>query len=104
MEFYPIDDRVILEKVDAPDTTSGGVIMPHINQEIFFHGKVIAVGPGGKSLLTGERIPMTIEKGDIVLFPQVHSKVLEFQGEEYYCIKEVEILSIIKGDISWQKN
>ena len=102
--FEPIADKIIVKATDTNDTTEGGVILPDIAQEDTMQAEVIAVGPGGKSLLTGERIPMTIEKGDIVLFPQVHSKVLEFQGEEYYCIKEVEILSIIKGDISWQKN
>ena len=96
MKFNPIEDRVVLEVSHQEEgTTLGGVIMPDLAKEINIFGKVIAVGPGLWNQ-SGTRNSMQCTVGDKVFFPKVMGKQVEFNDDEYYIIKECEILTIIK--------
>jgi chaperonin GroES len=93
--FNPIDDRIILKKLDPADTTSGGVILPDTSQEGTLTGEVIAVGPGLWNI-NGTRNTMQCEVGNHIVYPKFGAKLIEVENEEFYVIKEQEVLSIIK--------
>ena len=93
--FEPVADKIILRKLEANDTTDGGVILPDIAQEDTWTGEVIAVGPGA-ILLDGKRTPMQCKVGDTVVYPKMGAKKLEHNGDEYIVCKENDILTVIK--------
>lgn len=97
--FNPIEDRIILKTLeDETTTTTGGVIMPDMGLDGSLHllGDVIAAGPGLNSLVNIKRCEMQCKVGDKVLFPKNLAKKVEVEEEEYYIIKECEVLTIIK--------
>ena len=98
MKLTPIEDRVILKPVDAADMTSGGVILPDMNQEGSIIAKVIAVGPGRPCLFNGDKVvPMVTKVGDVVALPKFGAAKVEVDGEECIVIKENEILTILES-------
>ena len=99
MEFNPIEDRIIIEiSQEDVSTTSGGVIMPDLTKESNLFGKVVAIGPGMKSQVSGTYTPGQCKVGDRVLYQKNMSKLIEVDDVEYHIIKECEILTIIKED------
>ena len=93
-----IEDKIILEALEPEKLTSGGVILPDTSNEASDRGKVLHVGPGKSAVSNGTvgEIPMQCEVGDKVFFPKVMGKQVELDDDEYYIIKECEILTIIK--------
>ena len=92
--FEPVADKVIVKAQDANDTTDGGVILPDIAQEDTWRGEVVAVGPGAV-LLDGKYTPMQVKVGDIVIYPKMGTKKVEYKNEEYLIMKENDILTIL---------
>ena len=92
--FEPVADKVIVKAQDANDTTDGGVILPDIAQEDTWRGEVVAVGPGA-ILLDGKYTPMQVKVGDIVIYPKMGTKKVEYKNEEYLIMKENDILTIL---------
>ena len=92
--IYPISDKVVIEKLDDVDVTSGGVIMPDTTQEAVVKGKVVAAGPG-MMLISGERGNMQCKEGDIVLFLKNSARKVEIEGEELMIIREPDLETII---------
>ena len=92
--FEPVGDKIIIKALDANDTTDGGVILPDIAQEETWRGEVISVGPGGV-LLDGNLTPMQCKVGDIVVYPKMGVKKIDYKGEEYLIAKENDILTIL---------
>lgn len=95
--IYPLSDRVIIKKLSVADVETkldSGIIIPEtVNQKQTDKGKVIAVGEG-KYDNNGNIIPMSVKKGEIVLFQW--GDQIEFENEEYYIVSESNILAIIK--------
>ena len=91
--FQPIDQRVILKQIDQSGKTSGGVIIPDTTQEGTEHAEVISVGPG-RQLENGDRNVMQCKVGDIVVIPKSGFHRFDSEGEEYYIIREIDILTI----------
>jgi len=94
--FLPIADKVIIKKIENEGQTSGGVIIPDTTQEGSRHAEVIAVGPG-RILENGERTEMQCIAGDTVVFPKV-GNVIEVEGEEFYVVREIDILTILEKE------
>ena len=95
--FIPIADKVVIKKIENEGQTAGGVIIPDTTHEGTRHAEVIAVGPG-RGLENGTRFEPQVKVGDIVVFPKV-GNVFEADGEEYYIVREIDILTIInKGE------
>ena len=95
MKMIPIEDRVLLTPLDASDVTSGGVILPDMNQEGAILAKVIAVGPGRMSV-QGNLIKTVTSVGDVVLAPKFGSVKAEIEGEEYLVCREGELITILE--------
>ncbi len=91
----PLTDKVIVQKLDPEEKTSGGIIIPDSAKEKPQEGKVIAVGPG---LVDdkGQRKPIDVKEGDCVLFAKYSGTEVKLDGEEYLILSERDILAIVK--------
>lgn len=94
IKFRPLDDRVLVEPSEAEETTSGGIILPDTAREKPQRGKVISVGPG-KLLDNGERGPMDVKAGDIVIYGKYSGTEVEFGTDTYVVVRENDILAIV---------
>ena len=95
MKIKPLQDRVIVKRVDEEEKTAGGIIIPDTAKEKPQQGKVLAVGPG-KVLEGGTRVDMTVKKGDKVLFGKYSGSEVKLDGEEILIMREDDILGIIE--------
>ncbi len=92
MSLKPLDDRVVVEPLDAEETTSGGIVLPDAAQEKQQRGKVIAVGPG-HLLDSGERCAVSVKVGDEVLFGKYGGTDIELDGKDVKVLRESDILA-----------
>ena len=92
----PLEDRVLIEPISEKPKTKTGIVIPDTtDKEKPEQGKVIAVGPG-RIDSNGNRIPMDIKKGDIVLFTKYGPNEIKINNKEYLIAKEEDVLAIIK--------
>lgn len=91
----PIGDRVIVKVQDEEEKTVGGIVLASNAKEKPTQGEVIAAGEGAYSS-TGEKIPMTVKKGDVVLFNKYAGSEVEYEGEKYLVLQEKDVLAIVK--------
>lgn len=87
----PLDDRVVIEVLNAEEKTSGGILLPDTAKQKPQQGKVIAVGPG-RMLEGGTRAELAVKVGDIVLFGKYSGSDVEVNGQEYKIMRESDIL------------
>ena len=95
MGFRPLQDRVLVRRVDAEEKTKGGIIIPDSAQEKPQEGEVVAVGNG----VVGddnERVPLEVKKGDRILFGKWSGTEVNVDGEELMIMKESDILGIVE--------
>lgn len=95
MKIKPLADRVVVERIEEEETKKGGIILPDTAKEKPIRGKVIAVGPGRLDD-KGNRVPMEVKKGDIVLFGKYAGQEIKINNKEYLIMREDEILAIIE--------
>jgi chaperonin GroES len=96
IKLRPLDDRVVVEPLDAEETTSGGIVLPDSAQEKPQRGKVVAVGVG-KLLDSGNRGELSVAVGDEVIFGKYGGSEVEVDGNEYKIMRESDILAKILG-------
>ncbi|MFM8841890.1 MAG: co-chaperone GroES [Actinomycetota bacterium] len=89
----PLEDRVVVKPLDAETTTASGLVIPDTAKEKPQEGKVVAVGPGRFD--DGERVPMDVKEGDVVLYSKYGGTEVKFGGEEYLVLSARDILAII---------
>ena len=92
MKLKPLDDRVVVEPVEAESITAGGIVLPDAAKEKPQRGKVRAVGPG-RLLESGSRCEMSIGVGDEVLFSKYGGTDIEIEGKEVKILRESDILA-----------
>ena len=95
MKLKPLQDRVIVQRVEEETKTRGGIIIPDTAKEKPAEGKIIAVGEG-KTTDDGKRIPLSVQEGDRVLFGKYSGTEVKVEGEEYLIMREDDILGIIE--------
>lgn len=96
MKIKPLGDRVVIEPVHEDQKTKSGIVLPDTaSKERPEKGKVIAVGEG-KLSKSGERMPMDVKKGDMVLFTKYGPTEIKIDGKEYLIAQESDILGIIE--------
>jgi chaperonin GroES len=96
MNIRPLADKVIIQRTEAESKTAGGIVLPDSAKEKPKRGKVIAVGEG-KILDNGSRAPMSVKKGQEVLFTSYAGAEVKMDGKEYLIMDESEIMAIIEG-------
>ncbi len=91
-KLRPLDDRVVVEPMEAEEKTSGGIVLPDTAQEKPQRGTVIAVGPG-KLLDSGNRGQLSVAVGDEVIYSKYGGTDIEIDGEEVKILRESDILA-----------
>ena len=86
----PLQDRVVIKKVEAEEKTSGGLILTSAAKEAPQMAEVVAVGPGTKDE------PMELKVGDRVIFSKYGGTEVKYQGEEYTIMRQSEILAVVE--------
>jgi chaperonin GroES len=94
MKIKPLNDRVLVLRVDPEPKTKGGIIIPDTAKEKPQEGKVVAVGPG-KMGEDGNRIPPEVKPGDRILFSKYAGNEIRIDDLEHVVMREDEILAII---------
>jgi chaperonin GroES len=95
MNVRPLQDRIIVERVEEETTTAGGLIIPDTAKEKPQNGKVLAVGQG-KKLPDGKTVPMDVKVGDKVLFGKYSGSEIKLDGKEYLIMREEDILCVVE--------
>ena len=95
MKIRPLQDRIIVKRVEEEEKTKGGIIIPDTAKEKPIEGKVIAVG-NGKVLEDGKVRPLDIKAGDRVLFSKYAGTEVKLDGVEHLIMREEDILGVIE--------
>jgi chaperonin GroES len=94
MKIRPMNDRILVVRVEEEKKTAGGIIIPDTAKEKPQEGKVVAVGPG-KMGDDGKRIAMEVKKGDRILFSKYAGTEIKMDGVEHIFMREDDILGIL---------
>ena len=94
MKLRPLQDRILVQRVEEETTTKGGIIIPDTAKEKPAEGKVIAVG-NGKLGEDGKRIALEIKAGDRILFGKYAGTEVKIEGEEFLIMREDDVLGVI---------
>ncbi len=95
MKIRPLQDRVIVKRIEEEEKTKGGIIIPDTAKEKPMEGKVIAVGKG-KVLEDGKVHPPDVKAGDRILFGKYSGTEVKIDGEEHLIMREDDILGVIE--------
>jgi chaperonin GroES len=95
MKLRPLQDRILVQRVEEEATTKGGIIIPDTAKEKPAEGKIFAVG-NGKVGDDGKRVPLEVKKGDRVLFGKYAGTEVKVDGNEYLIMREEDVLGVIE--------
>jgi chaperonin GroES len=95
MKLKPLQDRILVQRIEEEKTTKGGIIIPDTAKEKPAEGKVVAVG-NGKVGEDGKRVALEIKKGDRILFGKYSGTEVKISGEDYLILREDDVLGIIE--------
>jgi chaperonin GroES len=91
-KIRPLDDRVVVEPIEAEETTAGGIVLPDSAKEKPQRGKVLAVGPG-RLLDSGQRGELSVTVGDQVIYGKYGGTDIELSGDDVKILRESDILA-----------
>ncbi len=103
MKIHPLDDRVVIEILEAEEVTAGGIVLPDTAKEKQQRGKVVSVGPG-RLLESGVRAKCCVAAGDIVVFGKYSGTEVRVGETEYTIMKESDILAKEEGAAPGKKS
>ncbi len=95
MKIRPLADKVLVQRLEAENTTAGGIVLPDSAKEKPQRGKIVNVGQG-KTLDDGTVRKVQVKKGDIVLFTSYAGTDVKIDGKEYMIMDEASILAVIE--------
>lgn len=95
MKVKPLNDRVLVKRLEEMQMTKGGIYIPDTAKEKPVEGKVIAAGPG-KVNDQGNRLPLNVKEGDRILFGRYAGSEIKIEGEEYLMMREDDILAVVE--------
>ena len=93
MAVKPLNDRIVVKRIEEETKSSGGIIIPDTAKEKPIEGRVIAVGPGKWE--KGERRPLDLEEGQRILFGKYSGTEIKIGGEEHLILREEEVLAVV---------
>jgi len=96
MKIRPLNDRILVKRLEEEGKTAGGIIIPDSAKEKPAEGEIVAVG-AGKLNDKGERIAMDVKPGDRVLFSKYGGTDVKIEGEDYLIMREDDILGVVEG-------
>ena len=96
MKVRPLNDRILVKRLEEEEMTKGGIIIPDSAKEKPAEGEVVAVGKG-KINDKGERVQLDIEVGDRVLFSKYGGTDVKLDGVDHLIMREDDILAVVEG-------
>ena len=97
MNLKPLGDRLIVEPLEEEQTTIGGIVLPDTAVEKPQRGNVVSAGPGSRNVDTGDRIPMDVAEGDVVVFSKYGGTEIRVEGVDYLILRESDVLAKVVG-------
>ena len=97
MNLQPLDDRILVQRVQSEEKTAGGILLPDTAKEKPQKGKVIAVGDGKYDEDGEKRIPLDVAEGDEVLYSKYGGTEIKVDGEELLVLRESDVLAKIEA-------
>lgn len=94
IKFRPLDDRILVEPLEAEETTAGGIVLPDTAREKPQRGIVLSTGPG-KLLDSGERGTMEVKVGDEVVYGKYSGTDIEYDGDKFVVMREGDVLAVV---------
>ena len=94
MKLMPLTDRVVLNQLEAEETTKSGIILTGTAQEKPQEAEVIAVGPGG--MVDGKEVVMQVKEGQKVIYSKYAGTEVKLEGEEYIIVRQNDILAVVE--------
>lgn len=94
MKFRPLQDRVLVRRIEPEGKTSGGIIIPDTAQEKPMEGEIIAAGPGARDE-QGRIVALDVKAGDRVLFGKWSGTEVKLDGEELLIMRESDIMGVL---------
>ena len=94
MAIKPLEDRVVVKLEQTEQTTASGLVIPETAKEKPQEARVVAVGPGRVDD-KGNRVPVDIAEGDVVVFSRYGGTEVKYQGEEYLILSARDVLAIV---------
>ncbi len=95
MKVKPLQDRILVKRIEEEERTKGGIIIPDAAKEKPQEGKVVAIGDG-KILESGKKAPLTVKPGDKILFGKYSGTEIKVDGEEHLILREDDVLAIVE--------
>ena len=95
ISIKPLEDRIVVQVVEAEQTTASGLVIPHTAKEKPQEGKVMAVGPGRVDD-SGNRIPVDVKEGDLVIFSKYGGTEVKYNGEEFLVLPARDVLAVVE--------
>jgi chaperonin GroES len=96
MKVRPLQDRILVKRIEEEEKTKGGIIIPDAAKEKPQEGLVVAVGEG-KMLDNGTRVPSALKPGDKILFGKYSGTEIKVEGDEHLILREDDVLAVIEG-------
>ena len=94
VSIKPLEDRVVIQTVEAEQPPSFGLVLPDTAKEKPQEGKVVAVGPG-RIDDNGKRVPVDVAEGDLVIYSKYGGTEVKYDGEEYLILSARDILAVV---------
>ena len=94
MKLVPVGDRVVLQQLEAEETTKSGIVLPGQAQEKPQQAEVVAVGPGG--LVDGKEVKMEVKVGDKVIYSKYAGTDVKLEEKEYVIVRQSDIAAIVE--------
>ena len=94
MNVVPLNDKIVVKRLEAESTTAGGIVLPDSAKEKPKQGRIVSLGDG-KLLENGKRAPFQVKEGDRVLFTSYSGSEVKIGSEEYLIMTEDDILAIV---------
>ena len=96
VSIKPLEDRILVQTLEAEQTTASGLVIPDTAKEKPQEGKVLAVGPGRFDEDGEKRIPLDIKVGDIVIYSKYGGTEVKYDGQEYLHLSARDVLAIVE--------
>ncbi|MGB2840673.1 MAG: co-chaperone GroES [Actinomycetes bacterium] len=96
VSIRPLEDRILVQALDAEQTTASGLVIPDTAKEKPQEGKVLAVGPGRFDEDGEKRIPLDISVNDVVVYSKYGGTEVKYDGEEYLILSARDVLAIVE--------
>ncbi|MGH3625012.1 MAG: co-chaperone GroES [Sciscionella sp.] len=93
VNIKPLEDKIVVQASEAESTTASGLVIPDTAKEKPQEGKVLAVGPGRYE--KGERIPLDVSVGDVVIYSKYGGTEVKYNGEDYLILSARDVLAVV---------